>query len=356
MVKLSIKPKDNVTASLVRRGLGWLCIGGLLVSLTSGCSLLPREEQPLLPPLVTPEKEAFDVVDVKKGTIINQFTGVGTLASTETHSLFFRTSGGRLKSLDAALGQSVKKGDIVARLDPGDLEIRIKQRRLSLEKAQIALDQAKEEKQGDGKAIRLKAIDVESVQLELEQLQTQLENTILKADMDGIITFRASLDEGDEIKAYDTMLTISNPENKKLMYEASIASDINNVHVSMTANLKFKNKEYTGKVVQTPATAPFTENKTLADKYAKTLIIQADELPAESKIGDMVDFSIVTEQRDGVLIIPRSGLRTYMGRDYVQVLIGESRKELDVEKGIVSKTEVEIRKGLEEGQKVILNN
>jgi hypothetical protein len=45
-----------------------------------------------------------------------------------------------------------------------------------------------------------------------------------------------------------------------------------------------------------------------------------------------------------------------MGRDYVQVLEGESRKELDVEKGIVSSTEVEIRKGIKEGQKVILNN
>ncbi|MNI96739.1 hypothetical protein D3C73_1552570 [compost metagenome] len=57
-----------------------------------------------------------------------------------------------------------------------------------------------------------------------------------------------------------------------------------------------------------------------------------------------------------MLIIPKVGLRSYMGRDYVQVLEGESRKEIDVEKGIVSSTEVEIRKGLKEGQKVILNN
>jgi hypothetical protein len=57
-----------------------------------------------------------------------------------------------------------------------------------------------------------------------------------------------------------------------------------------------------------------------------------------------------------VLIIPRSGLRTYLGRDYVQTLDGDSRKEVDVEKGIVSSTEVEIRKGLKEGQTIILGN
>lgn len=66
--------------------------------------------------------------------------------------------------------------------------------------------------------------------------------------------------------------------------------------------------------------------------------------------------TIVVEQRENVIVIPRKGLRTYLGRDYVQVLNGESRKEVDVEKGLVTPTEVEIRTGLKEGQNVILEN
>ncbi|UUZ85167.1 hypothetical protein LJK88_17265 [Paenibacillus sp. P26] len=73
-------------------------------------------------------------------------------------------------------------------------------------------------------------------------------------------------------------------------------------------------------------------------------------------IGTQADIAIVTEHRENVLVIPRAGLRNYMGRDYVQVLEGESRKEVDVEKGIVSATEVEIRKGLSEKQQIILAN
>jgi multidrug efflux pump subunit AcrA (membrane-fusion protein) len=45
-----------------------------------------------------------------------------------------------------------------------------------------------------------------------------------------------------------------------------------------------------------------------------------------------------------------------MGRNFVQVLEGDSRKEVDVQPGIKDETNVEIRKGLTEGQQVILNN
>ncbi|MNY77606.1 macrolide transporter subunit MacA [compost metagenome] len=74
------------------------------------------------------------------------------------------------------------------------------------------------------------------------------------------------------------------------------------------------------------------------------------------KIGVSGDMTIILEKRENVLVIPSTGLRQYIGRNYVQVLEGESRKEIDVEKGLVTATEVEIRAGLKEGQKVILNN
>jgi hypothetical protein len=45
-----------------------------------------------------------------------------------------------------------------------------------------------------------------------------------------------------------------------------------------------------------------------------------------------------------------------MGRSYVQIADGERKKEVDVEVGLTTPTEVEIVKGLEEGQQVILNN
>jgi hypothetical protein len=142
----------------------------------------------------------------------------------------------------------------------------------------------------------------------------------------------------------------------KLIYTASSQNDLVGVEINMDVNVKIKDKTYGGKVVQTPMSVPPSDNKTIQDKNNKSLVIDVKGLPADVTIGSQADINVVTEKRENVVVIPRAGLRSYMGRDYVQVLDGESRKEIDVEKGIVAATEVEIRKGISDGQKIILAN
>lgn len=332
----------------------WLSLAVLLAA--PGCSLLPKEEEALQPPLVKPVKENFDVVDVKKGDIVKQMTGVATFVSSSTQQLSFRDSGGRLLSIDVKLGDTIKPGDVVAHLDPGDLETRIKLQKLNVEKANIALDDAKASVQGDATALKLKMIDVEQAQIQLEQLQQQLAKTKLVSDIAGIVTFVDSLQAGDQVTAYKAVVTVADPKKLQLIYEASSAGDLSAVQVGMDVQLKFKGADLKGKVLQTPSSAPLTTDKQEADRNSKRIYIRADGLPADVTIGASADFAITTEQHANTLIIPRSALRSYIGHEYVQVLEGESRKEIDVEKGIVTATEVEILKGLKEGQKVILNN
>lgn len=334
----------------------WLAAALALPLLASGCSLLPREEEPLQPPLVKPVKETFETVEVKSQTIVKQFTGVGTLTSTDTQNVFFTESKGRLWSINVGLGDPVKRGDVLALLDAADLEVKIKQKKLAVEKSLIALEQAKEEKRGDGNAIRLKAIDVEIARVELEELERQFARTRLISELDGVVTYVTNLRQGDEVEAYSAILTVSDPTKMHLVYESSNTNDFTGIQLNMDVQMKYRDKAFTGRVVQVPSTAPYTDNKTLAEKNARTIIMSVEGIPPEAEIGNLVDFTIVTERRDNVLVIPRTGLRTYLARDYVQILDGESRREVDVEKGITTQTEVEIRKGLQEGQQVILNN
>lgn len=331
-----------------------MILGVLLAA--PGCSLLPKEEEPLQPPLVKPVKENFDVADVKKGNIIKQLTGMATFVSSSTQQLSFSESGGRLLSIDVKLGDTIKPGDVVAHLDPGDLETRIRLQKLNIEKANIALDDAKASAQGDISALKLKMIDVEGAQIQLEQLQQQLAKTQLVSDIGGIVTYIDGMQAGDQVTAYKAVVTVADPKKLQLIYEASNPGDLSPVQVGMDVQLKFKNGEVKGKVVQTPSSAPVTTDKQVADRNAKRIYIDAEGLPEDVTIGGSADFAITTEQHADTLIIPRSALRSYIGHEYVQVLEGESRKEIDVEKGIVTATEVEIRKGLKEGQKVILNN
>ncbi|WJH35034.1 efflux RND transporter periplasmic adaptor subunit [Paenibacillus sp. CC-CFT747] len=333
----------------------WIAVCGGTVLLT-GCSLLPQEEAPLAPPLVKPVKESMDLYEVKPGTIVKSVSGVATFASQQIQYLFFRDSGGRLQSVDVNLGDTIKRGTTVAKLERGDLETKIKLQRLAVEKAQIALEQTRQDKSGDSAAIRLKQIDVETVQIQLNQLTEQLNKANLVSDIEGVVTYVDSIKQGDVVTAYKPVVTVADPKQMKLVYEFSNPNDLTGIQVGMEVELKIASKPYKGKIVQTPSSVPPTTDKAQAEKNAKTIVIVPDELPDNVALGSTADFVVTTEKKENVLVIPRAGLRSYLGREYVQVLEGESRKEVDVEKGLASSTQVEIRKGLKEGQKVILNN
>jgi multidrug efflux pump subunit AcrA (membrane-fusion protein) len=348
MVSLSTKAKW-----IRALGVSAACSLALAVS---GCSLLPKEEAALKPPLVKPVKENFDLYEVKKGSITKKVTALATFVSSQTQGLYFKESGARLQSIDVKLGDTVNTGDVVAQLETGDLTSRIRLQRLNVEKAQIALTQIKADKPNDSQSIRLKMIDVEAAQIQLDLLLSQLDKAKLKAEQNGVVTYIGGLKQGDQVAAYSTIITIADPKQLQLVYEASNTLDLAGIQVGMEADVKLKSSDTKGKVLQTPSSAPFTDNKAQAEKNAKTLIIGLDKAQEGVEIGKNADITIITEQRDQVLIIPRAGLRGYLGRDYVQILDGESRKEIDVEKGLISPTEIEIRKGLKEGQKVIINN
>jgi multidrug efflux pump subunit AcrA (membrane-fusion protein) len=342
--------KDNAAA--IKR----IVAGCTVLLLLSGCSLLPLEEAALKPPLVQPVKENFEMVEVKVGNITKQLVAQATFASSHTEQFYFKESGSRLLVLKVGLGDEVKPGDVMAELEKGDLESKIRIQRLNVEKAQIALEQTKQAQLGDHAAIRMKMIDVEMAQIQLANLQEQLSKTKLIATTEGVVTYVDSTKPGELISAYKTMVTVADPKQVQLVYVAGSSGDLMGLQVGMPVKVKLKSGETMGKLLQTPSSAPLVlDNPAQAEKNTKTLIIGVDN-PGEAQIGASAEISIVTEQSENTLVIPRAGLRSYLGRDYVQVLEGESRKEVNVEKGIMNATDVEIRKGLKEGQQVILNN
>ena len=74
----------------------------------SGCSLLPREDVALQPPLIQPVQEKLDLVDVTRGNIQTSLKGTAIFVSSNVKTLSFKESGGRLKSIRVKLGQEVE--------------------------------------------------------------------------------------------------------------------------------------------------------------------------------------------------------------------------------------------------------
>lgn len=114
----------------------------LLLLLSVGCTKLV-EEEPTPTPLATPSDANKPIYTVKRGSINEQVKGLGRVAATDEATLFF-TQSGRMKAMRAELNQPIKKGDVVAELETGQLETQVKQARIQAEIAQVGLRRAVE--------------------------------------------------------------------------------------------------------------------------------------------------------------------------------------------------------------------
>ena len=88
------------------------------------------------------EATSRQLVEVVKGDITVTVTGVGNIeASRETRLTF--GSGGKVDKIYVKEGDKVNKGDVLAKLDTGALELAKAQAQVALTKAKVALTQAK---------------------------------------------------------------------------------------------------------------------------------------------------------------------------------------------------------------------
>lgn len=320
----------------------------------SGCALLPAEEEPLKPPLVKPPQENYRTTAVVKGSIAQEVKGNGTLESYESDAISFKSEGGRVKEVLVRAGDEVKQGDVLVQLDVGDMDITLKQLEMNLLVSKGKVREAK--LTGDDESLRIAQLQQEIDAMKYERMLDSVNGKQLVATMDGTVTFVAPLEEGNIVTPFETVVIISDPSKLRVSFQVDSSSDASKIGVGFNAALKFGAADpLEGKVTQTPSSAPFTEDEILNQRYKSHVYVETDQLPESAGIGDRVDVTIRLQERDGALVIPKSGLRNYLGRTFVRVLEdGDKIREIDVEQGIVGSTEVEITKGVEEGQLIIL--
>ncbi|ADU28802.1 efflux RND transporter periplasmic adaptor subunit [Evansella cellulosilytica] len=322
--------------------------------LLSGCSLLPQEEEMIAPPLVEPASVDYDLVEVQRGDITKKVTGTAYFVPVHSKNLFYEQSGGRLQHVEVKEGDIVEEGQLLAEIDTGNLVHDIEQLEIELAKADIRLKQVKGSG-ADSYSIELAELDKEGIELRLSQLRRQLATAQITSPIDGIITFVTAHKPGDYVDAYESIIQVADLSNLQLIYIASAANNISDVKVGMQVALQMNGEDMRGEVVQTPETVPEDVLENNSTQYSRSLLIDfPDGAPEDVQVGDSVSIEIVTERKEDTLVIPTNALREGFGRTYVHVLVDNRRRELDVEIGIESSTEVEILQGIEEGDEVIL--
>jgi RND family efflux transporter MFP subunit len=323
----------------------------LLILILPACSLMPAEEEVPEPPLVEPPEVTYKTVAAEKGYIEDAVTVMCTFESTTRCDTYFTSAEGRITLINAELGMDVAEGDLLLTLDTESLEYSIRIQELSVERSQMAYDMVKESyDSGTGSEYDLKnaEIDLEMAKLQLESLTKTLERSILYAPMSGVITYMSpNVSLGTYVSPYDFLYTIEDTANLQLQYSGSDAK-LRSFKAGMEVNVNYKNADYVGKVIS--VTADSSSGGT-----QKVLVVEAQGLPDTVERNDSASVKLILDSASDTIIIKKSALKNYNGRDYVQILEDGVKKERDVVTGITTTTEVEIVEGLDEGDLVIMD-
>ncbi|MDI9512808.1 MAG: biotin/lipoyl-binding protein [Bacillota bacterium] len=362
---------------------------GLIIVLTSSCSLLlPEEQEPLPPPLAEPPEPNYSFYTVKRDDMINQINEGGVFVPVSEIPLNFGNNSGRLAELNVKMGDRVTKGQVLAKLDVGDLEHSLEEKKINLKKQELNYDKimidynellasikeakdqlAKAKDQGSKedtekwsqqlesleKQKEKQDIDIEIFKLGLSQQETDLERTkerLEKAQLispiDGIIGFEQGFSMGDWVDTHTTVYTVVDPSD---LYLRLNSASVTGLHLGMKADVIVGDQVYSGEVVMTPSSS---NEDTRDQRLRNAIILSVEGLPNTVMPGDRASIRVVLEERNNVVVLPRAGLRTYGSRNYVLVRDGDTNREIDIEIGMETPTYIEVISGIDEGDTIIL--
>lgn len=193
--------------------------------------------------------------------------------------------------------------------------------------------------------------DIDKNRASMVELQQKLDDAVLKAPIDGIIT-KVNVKIGETVTAAgDTVISLIGLSRFEIKVDVP-ESDIGKVEVSNAATITldaFPGEIWLGRVVEIEPAETLIEGVVY---YRVTVVF--DNVDERIKSGMSADLTIETNKKENVLFIPYRDIVFKGGKKIVRVSEGKEIKEMEVETGLKgSGGEIEITKGLNEGDKVI---
>ena len=352
---------------------------------------------------------------VQRGTLVATVAAAGNVSAPQQAALAFQTSG-RVRAVNVQVGDVVKQGQVLMQLDSTNLQYALKSVQTSLTTAQANLDSAKlvaSQKQNqlivaksaldkatatlqqaqaaydqvatrpdvgmtsqsqtlqsasldyqsalatyqntvatlnDDSALKQAQAQFDNAQVAVQQAQDNLAQASIVAPYDGIIA-AVSYNVGD-MAGSTTAVTVANLSNLEIDVLVSEV-DISKIKVNETAQMTLdalNGNTYNAKVLKIDPVGTVAQGVV---NYAVTVgITNAD---SAIKPGMTANLSITTDERDNVLIVPLRAVHAQGNRKMVTVLSQGKTTTVPVTTGLANDQSVEITKGLQEGDVVVLN-
>ena len=306
-------------------------IGGLIIILvaTTAWYLIKKENG-------TPQ---YKTATVQRGDLDAKVTATGTVNAVTTVLVGTQVSG-TINALYVDYNSPVKKGQLLAQIDPATIQAQVDQAVASLlsseanlKKAQASLLDARRtyerNKQLMAKNFIARSdldtsetnsqaadaqVDAAKAQIlqgraALSQAQTNLRYTRIVSPVNGTVISR-SIDVGQTVAASfqtPTLFTIAEDLTKMQIDTSVDEADIGKVKVNQDVRFTvdaYPDMNFTGKVSEIRNAPTTVQNVVTYD-----VIVQVNNAELKLKPGMTANVSIITDSRKGVLLVPNSALR-----------------------------------------------
>lgn len=313
------------------------------------------------------EETTWQLVEVVRGDLTVSVSGSGNLDVSNEVKLPFGI-GGKVDKMDVEENDEVSKGDVLAELDTGALELALTQAQLALAQAQAALNEGRYDVDYLGRRHapleqqRIAKLQVKAAEVQLEaaeqsvaEAEKQLGWTTITAPFDGIVV-SVDADEGDTVLATETIIHLIDPATIELNAEVD-EIDIPEVKLNQRAIIEvdaLPDIQLEGWVI---SICPLSTEEGGVVVYEVKIGFNALG-DFELKIGMSATADIIIQQRSNVLLVPNRAIKQDSQDNLVvEIMVNEEseeRQERPVITGISDGYQTEIVSGLQERDVVVI--
>jgi RND family efflux transporter MFP subunit len=268
----------------------------------------------------------FRTAKITRGDITAMVSATGTIQPVEVVDVSAQVSGRIVSFGDDPRGATdpqfkgkpidynspVEEGTVLARLDDAIAKLKVDQEKATVHRAQAEVAVAKAKSKSDEAstaAVDAAIASLAQSQAALEQAEINLNHTIIKSPVAGVIVARRKnigQNVGPDPNAPSLFLIAKNMKNMYILASVDEA-DIGRIRDGMTASFTvdaFPNEKFTGKVIQIRKDAQRTQN---AVAYTVVLAFDNSDLKLMPSMTANIRFEIDT--RKDVFLVPNTALR-----------------------------------------------
>ena len=309
----------------------WLAAGAIVAAL-AGATYYFRGD-------VEAEAPAFTTAEVSRGDVVATVDATGTLEAVTTVQVGSQVSG-TISALYADFNSKVRKGQVVAELDPSLFKTQVEQAKATLVRLQAEVDRARVQAQdaelkrrrarelfekelipateletaesnarAADAAVKASEAQVVQAQASLNQTQVNLSHTVIRAPIDGVVIAR-NVDVGQTVAASmqaPTLFVIAQGLTEMRVNASIDESDIGGIQPKQIVRFRvdaYPDEHFSGTVSQVRLQPVVQQNVV---SYVTVIDVRNPDL--KLKPGMTAAVTIETARAEDVVRVPNAALR-----------------------------------------------